>query len=130
MFLSNVAIVVGETTTNYGLVSVQGMNSQRLNAAAEIGTPDAFTISHETKGKGAVAVDRHLVRIDTTYAVSNPDGSETVATATAYVVLVAPHSVVTKANVKAAFAKVTAFLAATESGATAPNIDRVLNNEP
>jgi len=130
MFNQNTSIVVGESTTKYGLISVQGGTSVRSNEDATIGTPDLFTISHETKGKGAAAVDRHMVRIDTTKAIENSDGSIGTATATAYVVLIAPHAVVTKADVAFAFAKLEAFLVATEAGATKQNLQRVLGNEP
>lgn len=130
MFNSNVAIVDGEITTNYGLISIVGSQSQRSNAAAVLGQPDVFSISHETKGKGAAAVDRHLVRIDKTYQVTNPDGSITKATASVYVVLVAPQSVVTASNVEEVYRRVTSFLGATENGASSSNIQRILNNEP
>lgn len=130
MFNQNVAITLGETTYGYGLLSVIEQNSRRGNASASIGTPDVFSISHETKGKGASAVDRHLVRVDTTYEAVGSNGESFLATASAYVVLVVPHSVVTKANVKLAYDKVVAFLASTESGASETNLARVLNGEP
>lgn len=130
MFDQNVAITVGSVTTNYGLVSIKDGASIRSNAGSEIGIPDVLTISHETKGKGSGAVDRHLVRIDTTKKVSNGDGSVSKQIATAYLVLVVPQEVVTKADVSAAYAKLLAFLSATEAGATASNLNRILNNEP
>jgi hypothetical protein len=71
MFNQNVAIVVSDITYNYGLTSIVEGKSIRNNASAGIGTPDSFTISHETKGKGPTAVDRHLVRIDTTYETTD-----------------------------------------------------------
>lgn len=130
MFNQNVQVTVDTVAYDYGLISIEKQQSQRSNPSAEIGTPDIFTISHETKGKGAAAVDRHLVRFDTTYEEENADGSTTTRTASAYVVLVAPHSVVTKANVKLAYDKIVDFLAATETGASSDNLDRVLNGEP
>lgn len=129
MFNQNVAIVVGETTTNYALTSITNGKSVRNNASASMGTPDVFQISHETKGKGSAAVDRHLIRLDTSYE-SVESGVSTIATATAYIVLVAPHKVVTSTNVKDAYKKLASFLAATEAGASSDNLARILNNEP
>lgn len=130
MFNQNVAIVVKEATYNYGLTSIVNGKSLRNNAGASIGTPDSLTISHETKGKGANAVDRHLIRLDTTYETADVAGNKTQATATAYVVLVAPHSVVTKDDMKLAYDKIVAFLGATETGASSNNFTRILNSEP
>lgn len=130
MFNQNVAIVVDQVTYNYGLTSIVNGKSLRNNASAGIGAPDSFTISHETKGKGVGAVDRHLVRLDTTYETTDAAGTKSQATATAYVVLVAPHSVVTQDNMKLAWSKLAAFLNATETGASSNNFTRVLNNEP
>lgn len=130
MFNQNVAIVVKEVTYNYGLTSIVNGKSLRNNAGASIGAPDSLTISHETKGKGASAVDRHLIRLDTTYETTDVSGSKTQATATAYVVLVAPHSVVTQDNMKLAYDKIVAFLGATETGASSNNFTRILNSEP
>lgn len=130
MFNQNVAIVVKEVTYNYGLTSIVNGKSLRNNASASIGAPDSLTISHETKGKGASAVDRHLIRLDTTYETSDATGNKSQATATAYVVLVAPHSVVTQDNMKLAYDKIVAFLGATETGASSNNFTRILNSEP
>lgn len=130
MFNQNVAIVVSEVTYNYGLTSIVNGKSLRNNAGASIGTPDSLTISHETKGKGASAVDRHLIRLDTTYETTDAAGTKSQATATAYVVLVAPHSVVSKDNMKLAYDKIVAFLGATENGASSNNFTRILNSEP
>lgn len=130
MFNQNVAIVVDDVTYNYGLTSIVDGKSIRNNASASIGAPDSFTISHETKGKGSSAVDRHLVRLDTTYEATDAQGSLSQATATAYVVLVAPHNAVTQANMQLAYDKIVAFLGATESGASNSNLVRILNNEP
>lgn len=130
MFNQNVAIVVGENTTHYGLISVANSDSRRANAGADIGAPDVLTISHETKGKGIAAVDRHLVRIDTTFVAADATGNPVSATASAYVVLVMPHNVVTKSNLQEAWSKIVNFLSASESGATETNFNRVLNGEP
>lgn len=129
MFNQNVAITVSDQTTNYGLLSIVGSDSERGNADAPIGAPDTFRISHSVSGKGNAAVDRHLVRIDTAYTTTL-GGVDVVNTASAYVVLVVPHTGDGKATVTGALQKVISFMEATESGATATNLERVLNGEP
>lgn len=130
MFAPNVTVTVATVDYDYGLISVKEQASLRSNAEAAIGQPDIFSVSHMTKGKGSAAVDRHLVRVDTTYSEENADGSITNATASAYVVLVVPHSVVTSGNVQLAYDKLVQFLGDTESGAASTNFARVLNGEP
>nr|URG16515.1 MAG: coat protein [Leviviridae sp.] len=132
MFANNVVIAVPDgTTTTYGLLSVVGSSSQRGNAAAPIGAPDLFRISHEISGKGDAAVDRHLIRVDLTKEIDGETtGVRRRATASAYVVLVVPHSVVTKDDVREAFNRVKTFLNSTEDGASSDNLERVLNSEP
>jgi len=130
MFAPNVTVTVDAVPYNYGLISIKDALSQRSNASAAIGEPDYLSISHQTKGKGSAAVDRHLVRLDTTFAEENADGSITNATATAYVVLVVPHSVVTIENIQLAYDKLAQFLSDTENGASETNFVRVINGEP
>lgn len=130
MFPDPTVVTVDSQPYNYGLVSVQGRQSQRLEPSADIGEPDSLRISHETKGKGAAAVDRHMVRVDTTLENSNPDGSTSSVTVSAYVVLIAPHVIASDADVLLAYNKVATFLGQTESGATLTNVERVLKGEP
>lgn len=130
MFADPVTITVDAVDHEYGLVSVKDQASQRLNGAAEVGEPDAFSISHEMKGKGSTAVDRHLVRVDTTIESENPDGSVTHVTVSAYVVIVVPRVVATKADATLAYEKVATFLGGTEAGASLTNLERVLAGEP
>lgn len=126
MFQQTVDIVIGENHTKLGLISMQGNDSQRSDDSAEIGKPLILNISHEEK-KG---VQRHMARVDKTVGITNPDGSVSHGTASAYVVFVHPTTVVTKDDVMAAWGLLGAFLGQTESGATAMNARRLLNNEP
>lgn len=126
MFQQTVDIAIGENHTKLGLISMQGNDSQRSDDTAEIGKPLILSISHEEK-KG---VQRHMARFDKTVGITNPDGTISKGTATAYVVFVHPSTVVTKDDVMSVWSLLGAFLGQTESGASNINARRLLNNEP
>lgn len=130
MFSNNLVVTVGETSTTYGLLSVEKQDSKRANAAAALGCPDILTIAHERKGSGATAIDRHLIRLDQTFQQTNADGTVASATGSVYVVLVAPQKIVTAANMQSIYAKLAAFMGGTESGSSSTNLARLLNGEP
>lgn len=103
--------------------------SQRSASAAPLDEPFVLTIGHETSGKGAKRVDRHLVRIDMTKSVT-PSGTTTpiLGTATAYAVVIAPgNGVISKENMLQAVQFLGNFLASTDAGTTV--VQRLLNSE-
>lgn len=132
MFSQEITIVADGVTKKYGLTSILDNDSQRVNAAAPLGAPEILSINHEVKGKNGTAVARHMVRMDVTKQVTNPDGSTTAATASVYTVLVVPSQVIGEGDVLDAYWRVHEFLAATESGQTEGqyNLRRVLRGEP
>jgi hypothetical protein len=130
MFNNNIVLNDGTNDTSYGLISIEGGRSVRSNAASPIGEPNVLTISHELKGSGAAQVARHLVRVDLTERSEAANGGISTATASAYMVLVAPSSLVSNATMVSVAKQVIDFLNATEDGAGSTNLDRLLANEP
>lgn len=130
MFNNLVTISVDSEDYLYGLISINGSDSQRSRAAAPIGEPDVLSVKHSVQNTGNKAISRHLVRVDTTLSDTNDDGSVSEVTVSAYVVLVAPHRIATSLDVELAYEKLVAFMSATEAGYTDTNLTRLLNGEP
>lgn len=74
-----------------------GSKTLRRVAASGLALPHEMVISHQTTGKSDQKVDRHLVRIDKTFAAA---GSIPEQTASVYLVLVAPRQTVTQAQIQ------------------------------
>lgn len=102
-------------------ISIEGGKSIRQNPAAGLATPQFLTISHQKTGNGLTAVDRHVIRVDQTFAAV---GLIPEQTASAYMVLVAPRNTVVMANM---FDLAGLLL---HQGNTVANLTKVLNNEP
>jgi len=80
-----------------------------------------LTISHETTGKGAAAVDRHLVRIDQVELDSGDN--VTLATGSVHLVLTVPRRVITAQIMQDLVTRLTAFV-------TSGNVTKLLAGEP
>lgn len=85
-------LISGEEDLQFGIISIQGQSSVRQNMGSSGNLPDTLTISHETKGKGDAAVDRHLIRFDLTKAYDGGGAnSPRLCTASLYLVVVEPR---------------------------------------
>jgi hypothetical protein len=102
-------------------VSLENQKVIRQNAAAGLATPQLLTMSHQKTGNGVTAVDRHLIRIDQTFAAAGVIPEQI---ASVYMVLVAPRNTVTVANMQDL---VGCLLHQTN---TVANLAKILNNEP
>lgn len=103
--------------------------SQRSASSASLDEPFVLTIGHESSGKGTKKVDRHLVRLDITKAVT-PAGTSTPiqGTATVYIVAIVPsNGVISKEDVIQASQYIANFMG--QSDSSVPVMTRLLNNE-
>lgn len=103
--------------------------SQRSASSKPLDEPFVLSIGHESSGKGTKKVDRHLVRLDVTKAVT-PAGTTTPiqGTATVYMVAIVPsNGVISKADVVQASQFIANFMGSTDSGV--PTMTRLLNGE-
>jgi hypothetical protein len=64
MFANDITI----GTSTYSLVSIENARSVRSNAAAPLGQPDGLVISHQVVKRPSGVADRHLIRIDRSFA--------------------------------------------------------------
>lgn len=110
-------------------VSNPANKSQRGASSAALDEPLILSIGHESTGKGAKTVERHLVRVDMTKSVLAAGASvPSVATTSVYLVVIVPQgSVITKANVKQALEYLCNFVVSTDAEVTV--LERLLNNE-
>lgn len=120
---SNDITLIGDaaSTQTYALRSIEGGKSIRGDASAALGSPKTLTISHSTVTRtGQVPADRHLVRLDRTEV--NSEGQS--ATASCYMVIESPRSIVTEAQQLDMVTQLKNFILG--SG----YMDKLLNNEP
>lgn len=108
------------SSTTYALRSVVDGKSIRSDASATLGSPKSLTVNHSVikKADGLMA-DRHLARFDRTEV--NSEGKS--STASVYVVLEVPRSIVTEAQVLDMVTQLKNFL-------STGNLDKLLNSEP
>jgi len=115
------------TDVVYKLVKTDGTGSQRIDPTTTLSTPKLMTIRHSTSGKGADAVDRHLVSFSQTVA-----GSLAPRTTTVNVTIASPRDVaVTQQMIRDLIVNAIDFLSdgAIASQATTANIDAILRGE-
>lgn len=105
----------------YDLTSIEAGKAIRTNAAAGLSTPQVLTISHAPAGSGDKVRDRHLVRLDQTFAAS---GDIPAQTASVYLVIDAPRNTVTAANLHDMVGTVL------HQCNTVANLAKLYNNEP
>lgn len=90
---ANAAITLADNTPTNHVYSIIGSSQAnkmlRRNLTKSMETPEVLTISHQTTGKGASAVDRHLARLDVT-KLDAGDGV-TLATGSLHVVATVPR---------------------------------------
>lgn len=81
----------------FSYVSTVGSKTIRKDTARAVDSPRIMTISHEVSGKGADAIDRHLIRFDQTEVDEVDDSS--IAVGSAHIVLTCPRRNITEAHV-------------------------------
>lgn len=96
-------------TSNLGTISVQ--DSKHIWRMPPLATPEIFTVSHNTNGKGESLSDRHLVRMDKTKEDAEVDGIATLS-ASVYLVIDKPRRVFTDAEVTLMIEKLVNFAVA------------------
>jgi hypothetical protein len=124
MFPSSITLTGDAASSQtYDQISLVGGKCIRDDAARDLGTPRTMIISHENKGSGLTAVDRHLVRLN---LVEEDTGTDAIATisSSVYLVIEAPRRIVTKAMIKDQITQLIGFLE------TATYVDKLLNSEP
>lgn len=93
---SGVATTSGTALVFSGIGNnADGSKSLKRVSATGLALPHELVHSHQTTGKSDQKVDRHLVRVDKTFAAS---GSIPEQKASVYLVLVAPRQTVTQAD--------------------------------
>lgn len=118
--LSTDVTVTGDLGSHtYSLVSIKDGNSVRSDPTAPQGEPRYLSVKHTDEKQGGVKVRRHLVRFDLN--VNSAEGET--ATASAYVVLVNPQRITTRAHQLHLVSLLKNFLSTT-------NTEKVLNGEP
>ena len=107
----------------YSQVSLVDKKSIRIDATADLGEPNALTISHQTTGKGMTAKDRHLVRLDWTREDTGTDEIDTVSSS-AYIVIDHPRRIITEADILSMVSSLCTFVS------TSANLTKILHGEP
>jgi len=126
--LVNATFGAGDISELVSLISIVDRKSVRSAPGAITGESTYLTVSHSEveRGKDSVGkpvkADRHLVRID--HTATDVDGIA--ATASVYLVIEEPRSVITAARLKAMIDQLVTLL---YSSAQA-NLIKVLNSEP
>jgi len=107
------------SSTTYARRYVNETKGLYSDASAPLGSPKTLSVSHSQVNRGAAGVaDRHLVRLDRTEV----NASGVAATASVYVVLEVPRSIVTEAQTLDMVTQLKNFL-------SSANLDKILNNE-
>jgi hypothetical protein len=122
MFTNDITLAGdNSSSTVYALRSITDGKSVRGDASAALGSPKTLTVNHSVVSRaGQVTADRHLVRLDRTEV--NSEGTS--ATASCYMVLEAPRSIVTEAQCLDMVTQLKNFILG--SG----YLDKLLNSEP
>jgi hypothetical protein len=124
MFSSSITLTGDAASTQtYDQISLVGGKCIRADAARDLGTPRTMIISHETKGSGLSAVDRHLVRLNLVEEDTDVDAIATISSSV-YLVIEAPRRIVTKAMIEDQVTQLIDFLT------TEGNMDKFFNSEP
>lgn len=115
------------TDVVYRLINQDGTGSRRIDVTTNLSAPKLLTIRHSSQGKGADAVDRHLVSITQTVAGSAAPRTLTVN----FTVAVPRDAVITSTIVKDAICNMIDFLADGSIGSlsTMDNVDAILRGE-
>jgi hypothetical protein len=100
-------------------VSIVDGKAIRSNPSAPLGEPETLTISHSPRSGAVGAPLRHLVRLDLTK--SNVAGEK--QTGSVYMVLEAPLTIITSAQLSDMVTQLKNFL-------SAGNLTKLINNEP
>lgn len=84
------------TESTFKLISQNSGESTRIDSSTTLAEPKLMTIKHTVTGKGAAAVDRHLVQ----FALTKNDASGMPKTAVVNFTIAVPRSTITTADVK------------------------------
>lgn len=111
---------------SYVLVRQDGTGTMRLDSGTTLAAPSYLSVKHSTNGKGAAAVDRHLVQIAKTVDAT-PDPVQLVVN---FTLAVPRNSAVTNQMVYDVVANICDFLMAGGlTTLTTTNIDSLLRGE-
>lgn len=120
-FTADIAINDNSAASHtFSFVATSGSKTVRKDGTRSIGEPLVMTVNHESSGKGASLVERHLVRFDLTSL--DTDGV-TAKTGSVHCVITVPGSVITAAEMQDLRAFVVNYL-------TSANFTKLLNSEP
>jgi hypothetical protein len=121
MFNNDIALAGTSVTDTFSLQSITGGKSIRADAAAPVGVPRTLTISHQPVERSGGTADRHLVRIDRTFAGVSPQPD---VVASVQLVIEVPRDVVVAADIQNLVDQMEAFTGA------AGYVGKIINNEP
>jgi hypothetical protein len=121
MFNNDITLAGTSSSKTYSLVSVNGGKSIRKDATATLGEPSSLTISHQEVTRPGGIADRHLVRLDKTFAGTSPQPDVVVSV---QLVIEAPREVVVSADIQDLVDQLEAFTG------TAGYVGKILNSEP
>ena len=119
---------VDGTDVVYKLIRSSANGTTRIDVATNLSAPALMDIKHETRGKGADQVDRHLVSLSRSIV----DSTGVLRTATVNFTVAVPRSAaVTSTIVKNLISNMIDFMAdgSIASLATTANIDALLRGE-
>lgn len=84
------------TESTYKLISQSNGESQRIDSSTTLAEPCFMNVKHTVTGKGAAAVDRHLVQ----FTLTKNDASGLPKTAVVNLTIAVPRTTITSADVK------------------------------
>lgn len=121
MFTNDIPLIGDAASTRtYSLVSIAGGSSLRSNPLTGAALPETLAIKHTSTTKQKQTSDRHLVRLDLAKADAL---TGEVVNGAVYLVIEAPRTVITAAQLKDMVTQLKNFL-------TPGVVSQLLNNEP